>query len=179
MDIKTVLTVRSPRHPCLCRAILLLGLLLLRSPAIAGSEQDRFHWEKVVGGRQQIEVTLSKRRFDISREGVQVKSGQLFLNGHKAIGTDGRDASSELSEFVVKWNGRDVAIPREAYADIVNPSLAPLEHSAGEGSVLILPNESGSALLISLGGGDAAGAFTVWWTITREGLWARFVEGPP
>jgi hypothetical protein len=87
------------------------------------------------------------------------------------LGTDAgppQNLTSQLTLLRVSWNGTAVPLRPALYADCFNADPAGLR---------VLPAEDLGAVLISISGGDGAGAYTVYWSVSRDGAAVRFAAG--
>jgi hypothetical protein len=141
------------------------------------SDPKQCRWTINKGGNH-IEVLLEKAR--LRREGytfTRSKTGEVLINGVRAVGTDALSAdysTTQLVVFQVNWNGRTINVGK--CFNILNPSLKRKRNSSDSGSVLVKLSENQQAVLVELGGGDAAGSFTAWWIVRRDGVIDRFLE---
>ncbi len=125
-----------------------------------------------------VEVLLKKAR--LHREDyafTRSKTGEVLINGVRAAGTDAisaDDSETQLVVFQVHWNGRTINVGK--CFNILNPSLKKKRESSDSGSVLVKLSEDRQAVLVELGGGDAAGSFTAWWIVRKDGIIDRFLE---
>lgn len=128
-----------------------------------------------------VHVTLAADKFE--HQGHNFKrgsNGEVLVDGIRAIGTDSFNPERHLSRFEVDWSGRGIRIPRQFFEFVFNPSLVKKTSSFDDkGSVLVLASETNSAVLITLSGGDGAGAFNACWIIQKNGGISRFGDGPP
>lgn len=139
----------------------------------------------IAAGKSRVEVVMENRPFDHRKHRAAYnQGGDLVIDGIRAYGADSAEPRAlalkkkHLARFEVRWNGRRVPIPAETHRFVLDFSPVDPERSAnGEGTVQIIPAVRGDAILVRISGGDAAGSFTLWWTIRREGVVGFFWEG--
>ena len=133
---------------------------------------------KVKDARIEIEIEASP--FDPRKHRYRHNAaGDVEMDGFPALGTDSIPprAHNMVTRLEVRWNGRRVPIPQRAWRYMLNTPLTD-DEIVDDGNIRALASDDGSALLLSLGGGDAAGSFDRWWVIRRDGVAAVFTRGP-
>lgn len=126
-----------------------------------------------------IKVAFKLKSFDPKQHRLERKNGVTYIDGAIPIGTDNTfSASTEFSQFEVRWDGQSVKIPNSYYADLFKASLVPKMNPAfdSHGSVWVGLSDDGQAVLIELEGSEAGGAYKVWLVIRKDGKHQRFVE---
>jgi hypothetical protein len=162
--------------------IALLALLLRASvasavdPTAAGeavvSDDGNHFAQKFAQGKKLIVVDIRGQRFQQTKHKLTLDrdgSGVQAVDGHRPLGTDGGASDSLKSEIAgvqVSWNGVPRRLAKRFYADCFNTSAAPYR---------IIVSDDFGAVMITMHGGDGAGAYEVTWTISQDGFVARFV----
>lgn len=86
------------------------------------------------------------------------EDGQLTIDGHRVIGTDGEVPSASLV-LEVTLRGKPVVVPAEATRDLYEPRLG-----EPDDLVLLTPGEAADHALVFLWGSDGAGGYAVSWS---------------
>jgi hypothetical protein len=95
------------------------------------------------------------------------------IDGRIIYGTDGELPRTEISKFIVSWNGHPVKIPKSLYSDCFEPHLSNISYETP--IIRTVESENGSSVLIHMQGSDAGGSYEVWWIISRDGKHSRFI----
>jgi hypothetical protein len=165
--------------------ILFASFLILAFPhrLTSQTERDTFR-DTVVVGRDVITVFMNSipfqarsHRIDSSKTEFGVATfgdDSLYLmgriDGRPIFGTDGDLPRSEIGRLEVRWNKMLISIPESLYADCFDPSF-----NQDPRMIELVASEDGSHVLLEMHGSDGAGAYTVWWIISRNGKHSRFI----
>ena len=130
-------------------------------------------------GTERLEVDIESADFVPARHQIRMMDNQTYVDGQRALGIDGTGRiETEIRTFVIKWNGKQVVVPRAAYAPIFNFSLRKASLFPEEmGELLGARSSKNNALLFVFAGGTESVREWVWLVVTRDGKWFRFEGG--
>jgi hypothetical protein len=123
-------------------------------------------------GKNVIVVDIRTQAFQKANHRLTVDklgSGVRAVDGRRVLGTDGGSPELLKSEIVgvqVSWNGTARRMARRFYSDCFNTSVTPYR---------IVVSDDFRAIMITMHGGEGAGAYEVTWTVSQEGAVARFL----
>lgn len=158
---------------------LVFGFCAILGGAVLAEEHPfDYTFQKDVKGHH-IKAVLKLKSFDPKGHHLERRNGVAYIDGGIPIGTDNTfSAFTEFSQFEIRWDGREVEIPKSYYSDLFNASLLPKTNPTFDthGSVWTTVSDDGEAVLIEFEGSEAAGAYKVWLVIHKDGKHQRFVE---
>ena len=138
--------------------------------------EDRNHFvQKFSRGTNVIVVDVRTQPFQRAKHKFKLdESGNMqAVDGRRPLGTDGGSPEALTSEIVsvqVSWNGTHRRVAKRFVADCFNTTAIPAR---------VLVSDDFGAVLITLHGGDGAGAYGVTWTVSQAGSVTRYVAERP
>lgn len=162
----------------------LLCLALLNSLSIAQqsiSFEKAVRYEETVAGSR-IEVVIHQKKFDFSgyklAGGVEGSEEPACINGIEIAGTDGRSPAGwagwpimeTIAEIELRWNGKQVPVPKLLHINLLRLSLNP-------GSIQFIPRPNGEELLIQALGGDGGASYLVSLVLRKNGHHKQYEAG--
>lgn len=154
---------------------LLRGASVLAAEPTFGDEavvsDDGNHFsQRFSRGKDVIVVDVRGQRFDQTKHKLTTddSGGVRKVDGRRVLGTDAGPPESlklELASVQVSWNGTTHRLPKRFYADCFNAPATPR----------ILVSDGFRSVMISISGGDGAGAYSVTWTVSQTGVVTRFL----
>lgn len=138
--------------------------------AVASDDGKQFS-QRFSLGKKFVVVEIRGRAFDRNKHKLTLDDagGVRRVDGHRALGTDAGPPDylkSEIASMDVSWNGTRHKVDKRFFADCFNTSALPSR---------VLVSDDFQAVMITLSGGDGAGAYNVTWIVSDEGVVRRFV----
>ena len=129
------------------------------------------HLPQVIIQKQQknhtFEVRVESEAFDSSQHDTSNLRNNM-INGRVAYGVDGALPQTQISSLSVQIDGKAVNIPPALYSQFFNPNLH-YENPKSLKTIDAYFDHHFNSIFIFMNGGDGAGAYSVVWTIDREG----------
>lgn len=144
-------------------------------PTIDGEpvlSEDQHHFvQKFSRGKDVIVVDVRTQAFQKAAHKLKLDEGGGVreVDGRHPFGTDvgpPEHLRTEIVSIQVSWNGTRRKLARRFYADCFNASASPR----------VLVSDDFGTVMLTLAGGDGAGAYGVVWTISKAGAVTRFVN---
>jgi hypothetical protein len=92
------------------------------------------------------------------------------IDNKYAYGVDGLIPKNEIKEITIKWNGKDLFIPKNAYSDLFEPHIC--ENNARE---IEFYKTKDNFLFIYLSGSDGAGSYSVKFIFNKKKYVTRII----
>lgn len=147
----------------------LAGDPIRKDEAVVSEDLNRFS-QRLSLGKKVVVVDVRARAFQKTKHKLKVnEQGVEKVDGRRVLGTDGGPAEeikSEIASVEVSWNGTRFKMERPLFADCFNTTAVPAR---------VLASDDFQAVMITMTGGDGAGAYRVTWIVSEEGAVRRFV----
>jgi hypothetical protein len=135
------------------------------------SDDGRHFSQRFSFGKKYVVVEIRGQAFQKTNHKLTLDDGGGVrrVDGHRALGTDAGPPDTLKSEIVrmdVSWNGTRHSVEKRFFADCFNTSAIPSR---------VLVSDDFQAVMITLYGGDGAGAYGVTWIVSDDGVVRRFV----
>lgn len=138
--------------------------------AVVSDDRNRFS-QKFSLGKDVTVVDVRARAFQPAKHRIKIDEGGVQqVDGHRVLGLDGGPPEllkSEIASITVSWNGARHRVDRQFFADCFNSSAVPSR---------VLASDDLKAVMITLSGGDGAGAYEVTLIVSDDGSVRRFVN---
>ncbi len=128
--------------------------------------------QRFAAGKNVIVVDIRGQVFQQAKHRLTIDkfgSGVQAVDGRRVLGMDGGSPDLLKSEIVsvqVSWNGISHRMAKRFCSDCFNTSATP-------GRIIL--SDDFRVVMITMYGGDGAGAYAVAWTVSQEGVVARFI----
>jgi hypothetical protein len=112
-----------------------------------------------------ISVTIKSSAFDSKRHKLILDKNKQFVNkidGHTVWGQDGEIPKKEITSISVAFGTTKLSIPKIAFKDLYEPNVDLLRVYMGKKGIIY----------IKMDNSDAAGSYTVIWTI-KDGVYIK------
>jgi hypothetical protein len=121
-------------------------------------------------GKEAIRVDVRRRPFRAGDHRIKEVHGDVTVDGKVPLGTDGvlEGLKTEISQIRIRWGATIAELNKELFQDCFNANMESVNAAA---------SEDFHSVLITISGGDGAGAYEVYVIVSRDGFTTRFVAG--
>ena len=139
------------------------------SDPVISADGSRFS-RKFSRGKEAIRIDVRRRPFRVGDHRIKEVHGDVTVDGRIPLGTDGvlEGLKTEIAQIRIGWGATIVELNKELFQDCFNANME---------SVRAAPSEDFRSVLVTISGGDGAGAYEVYVIVSRDGFATRFVAG--
>jgi hypothetical protein len=91
-----------------------------------------------------------------------------MVNGKLALGTDGNIPNIEIDSVKLSFDGKEIIIPKNLYANCFEPNL-------DERDLSLRFSRDFQSLIVTMSGSDGAGGYEVVWRFRKDGRHSRSI----